>query len=172
MSTLKIAPDLYAQPAKSPISGARYDYREISLLAADLITTQIVALAILPAGCRLLDAFIESGDLDSGSPAITVNVGILNTYYNKKEASVAAPAAYNSGGVTDTGVTPALVSGQNLFTSEAVSQAGGRANMSLAACHAIGVDYNNDRIIAVQLAIAPATAQAGFLGVGVLFDAA
>ena len=168
MATLKLSPTLYSVPPKNAVPGARTIYASYAVLAADQIATQLIGLAVLPAGHRLMAASLESADMDTGA-ALTISVGILNTYYNQAAATVAVPAAYNSGGVTDTGTTPALVSGQNLFTSETIGQAGGRVNMpgavttTLTPSTSIGVDYANDRIIAVQFPVPPAGTQAGTL---------
>jgi len=125
-NTLKIAPDLYTKPPKTAESGARWDYRSIALATTDMITTQIVALGVLPAGHRLMDYFLESDDIDEATSA-AITVGILNTYYGEAEASATNAAAYNSGGATNTDTEPKLVTGQDLVTASDVGQAGGRA---------------------------------------------
>jgi hypothetical protein len=169
-NTLKIAAGLYNKPPKTAIPGARVTYDSVSVLTTDLITTQLIALAVLPAGHRLMDAELETADLDSGTAALTISVGILNTYYNQAAASASVPAAYNSGGATDTNVDPQLVTGQNILTSSTLGQAGGRAQSTLAFSAAIGVDYTKDRIIAVQFPVLPGAAQAGTLGIILTID--
>lgn len=177
--TLKIASDLYSKPGLNAIGGARWCFRTIELATTDLVSTQLVALSILPAGHRLMDAFVDTDKLDNGgtAAAITMSVGILNTYYGEAEASATNAAAYSSGGATDTGTAPALVSGQNIMTSVTAAQAGGRAvaglsgaNMSLSPSNAIGVDKTKDRIVAVQFPVAPNTALAGTLSLAILID--
>jgi hypothetical protein len=171
-NTLKLAPDLYINPGKTAIPGMRVDFRKISLVVGDLITTQIVALGVLPAGHRLMHAFIESASLDAHTTTtITVTVGVLNTYYNQAPATVAVPAAYDSGGATDTDTAPALVSGQNIITASTIVRAGGRVDtFPLAFSTAIGIDTKKDRIIAIQFPALPATAAAGVLGLGLVID--
>lgn len=170
-NTLKIAPDLYTKPPKSAVGGARYDYRSIALATTDMVTTQIVALGVLPAGHRLMDYFLESTDIDSATSA-ALTVGILNTYYGEEEAAAANAAAYSSGGATNTATEPELVSGQNLVTASNVGQAGGRATKTatLDFTKDIGVDSSKDRIVAVQFSTAPGTPVAGTIGLGLLID--
>lgn len=170
-NTLKIAPDLYSKPPKTAIGGAKQDFRTIALATTDLITTQLIALAVLPAGHRLTSFALESDDLDSAGPAITVSVGILNTYYGEKAAASDNAADYNNATgrtespstQTNTATEPELVTGHNILTDSTVCQAGGRVYPSLAFTEAIGVDTKKDRIIAVQFTTAPTTAQAGDL---------
>lgn len=169
-NTLKVAPTLYSKPPKAGVPGLSYDYRTMEVLAADVeSTTQILALGVLPAGHRLLDAFIECDDLDSAT-TLTISVGILNTYYNEAVAASGAAAAYSSGGATNTATQPELVSGQNIFTEDTIGQTGGRKDLSesaLTPCLSIGVDLNKSRIIAVQFP-AGATGVAGTLSIGIL----
>lgn len=170
MATLKIAPDLYSKPALNPDSGARNDHRVIALATGDLITTQIIALAILPAGQKLMGCALEVDQLDSNtSAAVTISVGILNNYADNP---VASPAVYNSGNplVADTGAVAGLVSGQNIFTTVTTGQAGGRAQPTLAFTNVIGVDMKKDRIIAVSFPTAPGTAKAGNIGLIIQTD--
>ena len=173
-NTLAVAPELYTKPGLNATPGARVDYRAIALLTTDLITTQLIALGILPAGHRLMGVSIESTDLDTGtSPAITLSVGILNTYYGQAAATAAVPAAYSSGGATATDVDPQLVSGQNIITSSTLCQAGGRTNtMVLGFTKAIGVDATKDRIIEIQFPVVPTVAAAGTLGLIITTDEA
>jgi hypothetical protein len=182
-NTLKLAPDLYTNPGKTAIPGMRVDFRKISLVVGDLITTQIVALGILPAGHRLMHAFIESASLDSNTTTtITVTVGVLNTYYNESPAGTTgikfnagstpqSAADYSSGGQTATDVDPQLVTGQNIITASTIPRAGGRVDVfSLAFSTAIGIDTKYDRIIAIQFPALPATAAAGVFGLGLVID--
>ncbi len=171
---LILAPDLYTNAAKTAIPGARADHRYMSLTTAQIVNGNIIALGILPANHKLTSLAIESDALDTGNTA-TVDVGILNTYYDQQQAgSSAQPAAtYNSGGATDTGVVPALVSGQNVFTGDTIVRAGGRQGAAtLAFTNAIGVDSKKDRIIAAKISASVGTAQAGKLGIVYTVDEA
>ena len=168
-NSLKIAADLYAKTPKNAVPGARWDYRQVAMLTTDLITLQVYAIGVLPAGHRLMDSFVESAQLDSGAtPTLTITVGMLNAYY----VSPTAYGSYSSGGSTDVTTTPVLVTGQNLMTASTVGQAGGRARgtSTLYSSRAVGVDMSNDRIIAIQVAALAMTAAAGFLGVGICID--
>jgi len=177
-NTLKIATDLYSKPALNALGGARVSYRKVTLLTTDLITTQIYALNILPAGHRLVDAFIESKTLDSNtSKTICLSVGVLNTYFGDPAATAAVPAAYSSGGATATDVDPQLVSGQNIITASVVGQGGGRvragistSSYSLTPSNDIGVDKIKDRIIAMQVTYLPATAVGGVFVTGLVVE--
>jgi hypothetical protein len=148
------------------------DYRSISLLTTDLVSTQLVALGVLPAGHRLMGGFVESAALDSHTTTtLTLSVGVLNTYYGQAAATAAVPAAYSSGGATNTDVDPQLVTGQNVITASTIGRTGGRVNsFVLGFSKDIGIDYTKDRIIAVQFPAAPATAAAGVLALGLLID--
>ena len=161
--------DIYTNNAKTAIPGARIDFRSLSVTTTDLgLNTQLITLGILPAGHRLMSAVFEMPSALDTNNAMTMSVGILNTYWNQALATVAVPAAYNSGGSTDTGTTPALVSGQNILTTDTTARAGGRVVASLAFCSAIGVDETNDRIIAVQFPTAATAAVAGKIN-GIFF---
>jgi hypothetical protein len=184
-NTLKIAPDLYSKPPVAAYGGARQVFRSVSLLTTDLVTTQLIALGVLPAGHRLGAFFVESEDLDTHTtPTITLDIGILNTYYNEAEAASGAAADYNnqddstqSGGqatTTNTGTEPALVTGHNLATASTICQAGGRLTgpypTTLTPAYDIGVDSAKDRIIAIAFSTVPATATTGVLGIGFTID--
>lgn len=147
-NTVKYAPDLYTRPPKSAPEGAQFDCRSIELATTDLITTQLVGMAVIPAKHRLISCALESDALDSGTDAITVSLGILNSNYG---------AALNA--------DPALTANKNIFTNSTVSQAGGRVYPSLAFSDAVGVDATNDRIIALQVTALPGTAEGGTVGV-------
>lgn len=144
-----LAPDLYTNPPKTAIGGSRWDHRSMALLSSQVANTNLFALGVLPAGHELVDCYLESDDLDSnGSPTLTMDVGLLNSNYN-------APVDGS----------PALQGGKNILTASTVGQAGGRVSPVLAFTKAIGVDYVNDRIIAVKPNTNPATAQAGSIGI-------
>jgi hypothetical protein len=186
-NTVKYAPDFYTNPPKSAVPGARVDYREISLLTTDLITTQIIALGILPAGHRLLDLKLESSDLDSHTtPTITITVGLLNHYYNEAEACAAHPGwdandiepgipaqvGSDAGATTPAEIdgegttTPVLTTGSDIITASTIGQGGGIAGptSTLTPSMSLGVS-KKDRIIGVQFAALPETAAAGRLAI-------
>ena len=168
--SLILCPDLYTKPPKSAIPGARIDRRTITLTTAQVANDNIVALGVLPAASRLQGFYLESADLDSGANTIAINLGVLNTYYNQAAATVAVPADYDSGGQTNTGTAPALVSGQNILSLSDVAQAGGRIEYSaLDFSDDIGVDNDKDRIIAAEFKTV-GTGAGGKLTLGLLYD--
>ncbi len=166
MALIKAA-NLYTKPPKTGV-GPNVDYRAHTLTTAQNVTGNIVALGILPAKHRLQDLRLEVDPLDTGT-AIVLNVGILNTYYNEAEASATAPADYSSGGATNTGTAPALVSGHNIITGATIgrSSADGTAGITATEIpsHAIGVDTTKDRIIAVEIGTQATTAAEGDIAI-------
>jgi hypothetical protein len=187
MSTVKYG-DIYTNPPKSAVPGARYDYREIAVLAADLISTQVLAMGVLPAGHRLLNLELEAGALDSHTtPTLTITVGLLNNYFNEAEASAAhpgwdahnitlaipaqvggatgatTPAEVDAGGAT----TPALATGSDIITATTVGRVGGISKIwpaTLTPAISLGIS-KKDRIIGVQFPAGSATAVAGRLAI-------
>jgi hypothetical protein len=171
MATLAYPVDFFSRPPKTPIPGARFDYRLYTPTVAELaLTTLYICMGILPAGCRLFTAALEVAGSAAAS-GLTISVGMLNTYYNAPDngqiATAAHPATYNSGGATDTGTTAALVSGQNIFTSATIGVAGGMTVMgsqgaasgtaTIFPFSAIGVDQFKDRILAMYFPVAATT---------------
>ena len=190
-NTIKYNPDLYTNPPKTAIPGARIDYREMDLVVGDLITTQILAIGILPAGHRLLNLELESADLDSHTtPTITITVGLLNHYYNRPDATVEpgwnahnitpgipAQVGSASGATTpaeadgDGGSTVVLATGSDIITASTIGQGGGRAGMTLVLTPTISLGVSKlDRIIGIQFAAAAATAQAGKIAIKAYID--
>lgn len=142
------ADNFFTRPAKTGPEGAQFSYASKTLATTELVSTQIVAMAALPAKHRLMSAAIESSDLDTNDAAtLTGSLGILNSNYG--EALDGAPA---------------LESGQNILTDSTVFRAGGRATPVLAFSNAIGVDNSNDRIIALHFTADSATPKSGTVG--------
>lgn len=166
MALIKAA-DLYTKPPRG-IVGMNMEYRAHNLTAAQNVTGNLVALGILPAKHRLIDLRLEVDPLDTGT-AIVLNVGILNTYYNEHDASATAAAAYDSGGQTNTGTAPALVSGHNIITAATIGRSSADGTGGITATeipsHAIGVDTTKDRIIAVEVGTQATTAIAGHIAI-------
>ena len=46
---------------------------------AELLTTDVLELAIIPPGYKVLDWILDQDDMDSGSPALVEKLGILNS---------------------------------------------------------------------------------------------
>lgn len=180
-------PDLYTNPPKTGIPGLRCDVRSMAVTAAQLVTTNIFVLGILPAGHKLVDWFLETTDLDTGASAV-IDVGVCNWYYRHNVSTATALSTDNYGNATnnpnvsisgtttttvaDTTQTPVLVSGSNLITGATTGQAGGRAakTASLNVTQVVGIDYKNDRLIGINFTTAPQTAAAGTLTLGLFID--
>lgn len=166
MALIKAA-ELYTKPPKTG-PGTNRDYRSHNLTAAQNVTGNIVALGILPAKHRLHDLRLEVDPLDSDA-ALVLNVGILNTYYNEADASATDAADYDSGGQTNTGTAPALVSGHNIITGATIGRSSADGTGGITATeipsHAIGVDTTKDRIIAVEIGTQAGTAVAGHIAI-------
>jgi hypothetical protein len=153
-NTVKLAPQLYSAMPRTGIPGMKSDYRSCALLTTDLITTQIVAIGILPAMHLLVGFFLESDQLDTGT-GITITVGLLNSYWNY-------PLASGTVAGWDSGSSPVLATGYNIIAANTIGQTGGRvSNTTLEYTQKIGIDNLHDRIIGVQFAAVPTTAQAG-----------
>ena len=166
MALIKVA-NLYTKPPKTGV-GPNVDYRAHTLTTAQNITGNIVALGILPAGHRLCTLRLEVDPLDTAT-ALGISGGIQNTYYNEPDASAADAAAYSSGGATNTGTAPALVSGHNIITSSTIgrSSADGSAGVGTDEnpAKSIGVDTTKDRIIAVEIGTQATTAAEGVISI-------
>lgn len=184
--TLQLAPDLYTNPAKSPVPGARWDFRQMEVTKAQMEVTAadhaVLALGILPAGCRLMGLFVEVDALSTGAD-IVFDVGILNTYYGVAAASATAAGF-------DTGTAPRLATGSvavgdgttivysNIMTGLTIgrSSAVGRVALDTATAALIpslvgvGVDKLHDRIIAIDFTTAASTGVAGTISIGYTYD--
>jgi hypothetical protein len=150
-----LAPDLYSNPPKSAIGGARREYRTMEVTAAQLVTTNIFALAVIPKGHRASHFSLEADDLDTnGAPTLTLDLGILNSYYGA--ALDAAPA----------------LQATKIMEASTVGQAGGHdePGATLKPMIDIGVDNAHDRIVAVKPAAAAATGAAGTISIGFVLD--
>ncbi len=209
MATLVLAPDLYTAPPKTAIPGSRVDYREISLTAAQCVSTNIIALGVIPANHRLLGGALDVGNAmdTNGTTTATFQIGILNSYYNQAVPTASVVASYNSaststvaGGYYDvTATTSNFVSTAGLYPSTQIicnmstttnvlsvqitdANYGGKMlfGNGIVAGHMnnlnftqiVGIDPNNDRIVAFQLTAACATAAATKVGLTLVLDEA
>jgi hypothetical protein len=157
--SLKLAADLFSKPPKVGEDGLISDYRTVEMATTDLVTTQIYAVGVIPAGHRVHQFAVECDDLDTGT-AMVFSVGVLNALYDGRKSTDGLDADSPEVLITSASYTAALVSGMNLLTASTLGQTGGRADAALGIANAIGaVDY--DRIIAVEINTAPGTAAAG-----------
>lgn len=132
------------------MAGDMVSYRAtIALTAAQLTLGQIIEMGPLPAGCDLVDAILDSDDLDSnGAPTITLDCGIMS----------------GAAGVVDAGRTV----GTELLAASTVAQAGGLVRPTAKGAARVARS-DTDRGIGIKIAAAPATAQAGTVGMTVIY---
>jgi len=179
--TAKLAPTLYSKPPKSAEGGAQWDFRQMELTKAEMevaaANNAILALGVLPAGCRLMSLFVECDPLSTGADS-TFDVGILNSYYNE---AVASATVHGIDGAThvpeleDASVTlddGTVIAYGNILTGATIgrSSAGGRVDSLASALEVslvnVGVDYAHDRIIAIDFTAEAATGIAGTIALG------
>lgn len=110
---------------------------------ATLAANDVVQLAYLPAGHVPVDVILEADDLDTGTPAITLSVGVVD-----------------SAG-TD------LVASTNFLTASTVAQAGGAVHANLVTGLQLAAS-SAKRIVGVKVIAAAGTAAAGTLRLTVL----
>lgn len=143
---VKVAPT----PANA---GETVSYRaEIALATGDETLNNIIEMGPLPAGCELVDVILDSDDLDTGTPAITLDVGIMNGDFGALLDSVGS----------------ARTCGAEIFSGSTVAQAGGIARPTLKTAVRIARS-NVDRSIGVKIPVIPATAAAGTIGLTVIY---
>lgn len=134
----------------SDVVAVRY---AVSLTASDLTANNVGAVGILPAGYVPVALFVDADDLDAGAtPTIAMSVGVLNAAGND-----ISTAASDGGAAWGSSITVAQNGGQVAVNSKALARV---------------VAASTDRKIGVKITTAPATAQAGEIGVTVLYRAA
>lgn len=112
---------------------ADYALNGVALAAGD-----IIEMLPLPAGYVPVDVIAASPDLDSGgSPAITLDVGLLSGAWGKNSASSTIGAEF--------------------ISASTVGQAGGIARMSNAAGALLAPDVTQDRSVGIKVGTGPAT---------------
>lgn len=125
---------------------------EISLVTGDMTLNNVGAVLPLPAGCVPVQVLVDSDDLDSNvSPAAVLAVGVLNAAGNDLSTATA-----DGGAAWGTGLTVAQAGGQAAALSVAIA----RVQATQA-----------DRQVAIKFTTAPATAQAGKVGVTMTYRA-
>jgi hypothetical protein len=117
-------------------------------IAAALALNDIIEIGILPAETTIVDAYLDTDDLDTnGTPTIKLDVGLMS----------------GTPGVVD----GARTVGNELFAADTTAQAGGVTRMSKQAGFRIATTAA-DRSIGVKVNTAPATgATTGRVAVGV-----
>jgi len=130
----------------------------LAITAAQLLANNVFAMLVLPADCVPVGYVLRAGDLDSnGSPAITLDLGVVNSTNDGISTS-----AVNGGAKWVSGSTLAQAGGLLLHTASAA------AYDVLSAVQPVSVD----REIGVAIAVAPGTAQAGNLTLELQYKAA
>ncbi|WP_316205744.1 hypothetical protein [Bradyrhizobium sp. SZCCHNS1012] len=125
----------------------------INLAVADLALNNIIEMGPLPAGTELVDAILDSDDLDSnGAPTLTFDVGVMSG--NVGDLT-------NPDGSART-IDASIMSGVN------VAQTGGVARPTLASAFRI-TRSPVDRSIGLKVRAAGATPQAGTIGLTLIY---
>ncbi|HRO00343.1 MAG TPA: hypothetical protein PLX43_02375 [Nitrobacter sp.] len=130
-------------------AGEVVSYRaEIDLATSDLTLNNIIEMGPLPGDCDLVDVILDTDDLDSGTAAITLDVGIMSGDFGVSSGS--------------------RTCGAEIFSASTVAQAGGVVRPTLATAFRIARSHV-DRGIGVKIKAAPDTPQAGTLGLTVIY---
>ena len=122
-------------------------------LAAALVINDLIEMVVLPAGCVPVDYILDSDDLDTGGPTITLDVDLL------------------AGTVGDTTLANRTIAGAKIFAASTVAQASaGSVRPTLATAFRIAPDMTVDRSIGILVKAAPTTgATSGKIGLTVLY---
>lgn len=137
----------YRPSIVSAMAGEVKAVRGSCALPNTLAGSDIVQLVPLPAEHVIVDCILDVDDLDSGTPAIVLSVGVLNA------------------GLSD------IESGQKLIDASTKGQAGGVASMDQKGAPRIAPS-NSDRIVGVKVDTVAATPQAGTIGLTLLYRSA
>lgn len=144
----------YANGSKSGpypgFAGAVCAVRATFTVPTTIVEGDIVELVGLPPGCVPVDAIFDSDDLDSGTPAIVWDIGIMSGEF----------------GDTD----PTRSCGDELFDGITTSQAGGLVRPTLADAQRIAAS-GAARGIGAKLVTDAATAVAGTIGLTLFYVA-
>jgi hypothetical protein len=93
MATIKSNIANGSEPAALPVAQEVVSVRiAVSLLAAQVIANNVVELAVLPADCVPVGYVVNASDLDTGTPTVAFDFGILD------EAGTAISTAAEDGG--------------------------------------------------------------------------
>lgn len=122
-----------------------------SFTTGQLVANNIVEMAPIPPGLVPVDMILDSDDLDTdGTPAVTLDVGIMSGAFGD-------PAQDRT-------------CGAEFFSGATVGQAGGVARPTLASAFRVAA-AQSVRSIGIKVATAPDAAQAGTVGLTVLYAA-
>lgn len=137
--------------APSPCgAGEMTSYRaSIALTTGQLVLNQIIEMGPLPAGCILVDAILDSDELDS-STGLTVDVGLM------------------SGSFGDPDPTNARTCDATIISATTTPRAGGVVRPTLASAFR-EPKSDSDVGVGIKIHAAPTTAVAGTIGLTVIY---
>lgn len=158
MATVKTDTASGKKPAPIPVAQELVSVKEsIELATGDINAAQVVQMLILPADCVPVGYVLMADDLDSGTAAITLDLGILN------DAGDAISTAADDGG-------------DEWLDGSTLAQAGGLAlhTASKTAYEVLGAvqPVDHDRIVAVVISVDANVAQAGTISLELSYKAA
>ncbi|WP_331373763.1 hypothetical protein [Sinorhizobium chiapasense] len=130
------------------IAGAATAVRFAHQLSAAPSAGDILELAMIPAGTRVVEMILDSDDLDTnGTPTLTMDVGLMSGSFGDEDQ--------------------ARTCGAEFFSGSSVAQAGGSERPSLKTAFRTGKS-NVDRSIGIKFPNAAATFAAGTIGLTVI----
>lgn len=133
------------------MAGQVVAHRFTYTVPTSIVEGDIIDMAPIPIGCRVVDMILDSQDLDTGTPAILLDVGVMSGAF---------------------GETGARTCGAEFFSGSTVAQAGGVARPTLRSAFTVAASASVERSIGVKIATDAATAQAGEIGLTVFYAAA
>ena len=162
MSTKQSATCSGQKPAPIPMGmEVVSQFEEVAVATTDIDLNDIIHMCILPANCVPVGYVLQSTDLDSAGPTITLDFGIITT----------------SAGVDGTAIsTAANDGGDEWIDGSTLAQAGGIAlHTASAALYSVLKDVrpvNYDRKVALVVSAAATTPASGTVGVELFYRAA
>lgn len=133
------------------VVAVRFKYTVTTALNVD---GQIIELGVLPANCSIRHAILDSDDLDTGTAAITLDVGIMN----------------GEVGEDLTNIGTARTMGAELFSASTVARAAVGA-VAMASKDALRLASSaKDRSIGLKILAASAVAAEGEVGLTLFFS--
>lgn len=127
------------------VVAARFSYTFSAAPAAN----DILELAPIPAGCKIVDMIIDADDLDgNAAPTMSLDVGIMSGAWGQNDG--------------------ARTVGAEFFSGSAVAQGGGVARPTLSGAFRV-TPSATQRSIGVKIAAAAATFAVGTIGLTVLY---
>jgi hypothetical protein len=132
-------------------------YESLAIATTDIDLADVIQFFVLPAGCVPVGYVIGATDMDTGSPALTADFGLLNS------GETAISTATADGGAA--WITNLAMSGTAAITLHTASKAAYDILKSVTAA-------TTDRIVALVISAAAATAASGTIEVEFSYKAA